>query len=130
MIQASQSILGKKVGVLGVTQSSDSDAIENARVENLLQGLLSYDCQVQVHDPVAEPAAAMACYDLELCDWDNLKDLDALILAVPHSWYRSQPIEAFIQKLNAKGCLIDVQGIFNPEEVRKFCVRFWQGRGY
>ncbi len=127
MLPASQNIKGTKVGVLGLTSGQDSKDLNNPRVEDLIQGLQAYNCCIQAHDPIADPKDAVTYYNVELIPWENLTDLDALILAVPHSWYKEQPIEAFTQKLNAKGCLIDVNGILDPKEVKKFCVRFWQG---
>lgn len=98
-------------------------------MKELIHCLKANHCRsIQAHDPYIRPADIKTSYDVEFCEWENLRELDALIIAVPHSLYRAIPIESFIQTLNSKGCLIDLESILNPDEVNKFCIRFWQER--
>ncbi len=79
-----------------------------------------------VHDPMADPEEALAYYNVTLSPWEDLKDLGALILAVPHAWYNDKTLEALTEKLNSKGCLIDVKSMLNIEEIEKKGIRFWR----
>jgi len=126
MISSSQHIKGKKVGVLGLTFKEDCPDLRNTRVVDIIEELNSYGCEFLVHDPMADPAEAAQYYGVELHPWEDLNDLGAMILAVPHAWYKDQPLDAFIQKLTAKGCLIDVKCMLDVDEVKKSGVQFWR----
>ncbi len=126
MISASQHIKGTKVGVLGLTFKEDCPDLRNTRVVDIIEELNAYGCDVLVHDPMADPAEAKQYYGVELHPWDDLIDLGALILAVPHAWYKDQALEAFTLKLNEKGCLIDVKSMLDVDKVEKNGVQFWR----
>ncbi|NDY72425.1 nucleotide sugar dehydrogenase [Desulfobacter hydrogenophilus] len=126
MIASSQSVKGTKVGVLGLTFKEDCPDLRNTRVIDIVRELESYGCEVLVHDPMADPEASSQYYNVELKPWDALTDLGALILAVPHAWYREQPLKALTDKLNPMGGLIDVKSILDVKEVKKAGVPFWR----
>ncbi len=126
MINSAQNIKGKKVGVLGLTFKEDCPDLRNTRVVDIIEELESYGCDVLVHDPMADPSEALKYYNVPLHPWEDLQDLGALILAVPHAWYREQSLETFTAKLNEKGCLIDVKSMLDVDEVEKSGVQFWR----
>ena len=126
MIESSQHIKGNKIGVLGLTFKEDCPDLRNTRVVDIIHELESYECDVLVHDPMADPAEAQRYYDVKLSPWEDLHDLGALILTVPHFWYREQSLDAFTGKLNSKGCLIDVKSMLDADEVKKEGVKFWR----
>lgn len=126
MIASSQSVKGTKVGVLGLTFKEDCPDLRNTRVIDIVRELESYGCEVLVHDPMADPEESSRYYNVELKPWEALTNLGALILAVPHSWYKEQPLNALTDKLNPMGGLIDVKSILNVEAVNKTGVPFWR----
>ena len=126
MISSSQSVKNTKVGVLGLTFKEDCPDLRNTRVVDIVRELEAYGCKAIVHDPMADPLEAQHYYNVKLSPWEALDDLGALILAVPHAWYREQALDAFTQKLNSKGCLIDVKSMLDVNEVEKTGIRFWR----
>lgn len=126
MIESSQHIKGTKVGVLGLTFKEDCPDLRNTRVVDIIHELESYGCDVLVHDPMAAPSEAQQYYNVKLSPWEDLQDLGALILAVPHAWYKEQSLDSFKNKLNSKGCLIDVKSMLDINEVKKDGVKFWR----
>nr|WP_319392926.1 nucleotide sugar dehydrogenase [uncultured Desulfobacter sp.] len=126
MIESSQPIKGTKVGVLGLTFKEDCPDLRNTRVVDIIRELESYGCEVLVHDPMADPTEAQQYYNVKLSPWEDLQDLGALILSVPHCWYKEQPLDSFTGKLNFKGCLIDVKSMLDINEVKKEGVKFWR----
>jgi UDP-N-acetyl-D-galactosamine dehydrogenase len=126
MIAASQSVKGAKVGVLGLTFKEDCPDLRNTRVIDIVRELESYGCEVLVHDPMADPEESSRYYNVELKPWEALTNLGALILAVPHAWYKEKPLNALTDKLNPMGGLIDVKSILNVEAVNKTGVPFWR----
>lgn len=126
MIASSQSVKGTKVGVLGLTFKEDCPDLRNTRVIDIVRELESYGCEVLVHDPMADPEESSRYYNVELKSWEALINLGALILAVPHAWYKEQPLKALTDKLNLMGGIIDVKSILDVEEVKKAGVPFWR----
>ena len=98
----------------------------NSRVPDIVEELAAYGIEVLVHDPAADPDEAGAFYGVDLVSFEELKDLDALVVAVAHSYYGEQPLEKIVEKLIPGGCLIDVKSLFDPGEVEKYDVRFWR----
>lgn len=126
MISASLPVKGARVGVLGLTFKEDCPDLRNTRVVDIINELKTYECQVLVHDPMATVEEAKAYYSVELSPWEELTDLGALILAVPHSWYKDKPLDAFTKKLNSMGGLIDVKSMLDPDQVKKAGIPFWR----
>ena len=126
MINASRNIKKSRVGVLGLTFKEDCPDLRNTRVIDIISELKDYGAEVLVHDPMADAGEAMDYYGVELCSWDDLKDLGALIIAVPHAKYRGMDIADFVNTLDDKGCLVDVKSMLEPNEVEKRVVNFWR----
>ncbi|MDD4275129.1 MAG: nucleotide sugar dehydrogenase [Desulfobacter postgatei] len=126
MISASQPVKGARVGILGLTFKEDCPDLRNTRVMDIINELKSYECQILVHDPMANPEEAKAYYNVELKPWEELTDLGALILAVPHDCYRNKPLKSFADKLNSMGALIDVKSMLDADQVKQAGIPFWR----
>ncbi|MCK5643981.1 MAG: nucleotide sugar dehydrogenase, partial [Gammaproteobacteria bacterium] len=63
---------------------------------------------------------------ISLCKWESLKDLGALILAVPHQEYLDKSIDDFTGTLSSNGCLIDVKSVLDVKEIRAKGVTLWR----
>ncbi len=126
MIAQGQHIKDARVGVLGLTFKEDCPDLRNTRVVDILEELESYGCQVLVHDPLADPAEAKEYYGVDLCGWDDFKELGAVILAVPHKEFKEIPITELVGKLDGKTCLIDVKSVLDVDEVAETGVSFWR----
>ena len=126
MITAGKNIRDQKVGILGLTFKEDCADLRNTRVVDIVNELKSYGTNVLVHDPLADPEAAMKYYGIELQEEKALNNLGALIVAVPHKAYRQQAASWFTQKVTSDGCLIDVKSMLQPDEVIAAGIRFWR----
>ncbi|KPF63754.1 nucleotide sugar dehydrogenase [Porphyrobacter sp. AAP60] len=109
-----------KVGVMGLTFKQDVPDIRNSKVPDILAELREYGIAALVSDPLAEPSAALHEYGITLSAADDLKDLDALVLAVNHAEYLENPA-ALTALLRPGGVLIDVKSALDrgrlPEEL-------------
>ena len=126
MIAAGSHIKESRVGVLGLTFKENCPDLRNSRVPDIAAELATYGIEVLVHDPTADPDEARAFYGVELVSFAEMKNLDALVVAVAHSFYLEQPLDKIVEKLIPGGCLIDVKSIFDPDEVAKMDVKFWR----
>ncbi|MBM7453021.1 UDP-N-acetyl-D-galactosamine dehydrogenase [Acholeplasma morum] len=105
-----------KVLVMGITFKEDCPDIRNSKVIDIINELKEYGITPMVCDPLADKDEVRHEYGLELVDFNIVKDLDAIILAVSHYEYRSLK-ESDYKKLyhqkHSKFTLIDVKSITN-----------------
>ena len=126
MIAQGQPIKDTRVGILGLTFKEDCPDLRNTRVVDIIAELESYGCDVMVHDSMADPEEAKKYYGVELCSWEALTNLGALILAVPHGAYREKSVEDLVSTLGRGGCLIDVKSVLDMDAVNEIGVPFWR----
>ncbi|HEV2079961.1 MAG TPA: nucleotide sugar dehydrogenase, partial [Allosphingosinicella sp.] len=75
--------------VMGLTFKEDVPDLRNSRVVDVVHRLQELGHQVSVHDPHADPAAAVHELQVEL-DGDALgRSFDLVVAAVPHAEYRA-----------------------------------------
>lgn len=73
-----------RIGILGMTFKENVPDIRNSKVVDLYRALTHYGMSPLVCDPMADAEQTKHEYGIDLQDWEQLRDLDALILAVPH----------------------------------------------
>lgn len=114
LINADRCVSGARVGILGFTFKENVPDIRNTRVVDIIAELREYGISVLIHDPEADPAEAMREYGQELLPLDALKDLDALILAVPHEEFKALGVDALKAMFSGKPVtLIDIKSFWN-----------------
>ncbi|WP_457551290.1 nucleotide sugar dehydrogenase [Desulfobacula sp.] len=126
MIHQGFNIKESKVGVLGLTFKEDCPDLRNTRVIDIIEELYSFGANVLVHDAICDPKEALSYYDVNLFKFEDLKDLSALILAVPHKAYLEKTLDQFKDMLVPGGCLIDVKSVFDPKQVKEMGINFWR----
>jgi len=115
-----------RVGILGLTFKEDCADLRNSKVVDIIQELKFYGITVLVHDPKVTKRDAMRHMGVELCDWEDLQDLGALIFAVPHEELLAKSVAFLAGTLAPKGSLIDVKSVLDIEEVKKHDINFWR----
>jgi UDP-N-acetyl-D-glucosamine/UDP-N-acetyl-D-galactosamine dehydrogenase len=126
MINLGLSIKNSKIGVLGLTFKEDCPDLRNTKVVDIIDELKSYGTDVLVHDAISEKAQAFEYYNVNLCKWDDLNDLSALILAVPHKEYLNNKLSDFKKMLLPNGCFIDVKSVFDPKDAKALQLNYWR----
>ncbi|MCP4673844.1 MAG: nucleotide sugar dehydrogenase, partial [Desulfobacula sp.] len=56
----------------------------------------------------------------------DLKDLSALIFAVPHREYLNNKLSDFKNMLLPNGCFIDVKSVFDPKDAKELELNYWR----
>ena len=126
MLKASHDLSQRKVGVLGLTFKEDCPDLRNSKVIDIIAEIESYGIDVLVHDPTVDPNEAKRIMGITLCQWEDLKDLGALIFAVPHKSLLIKDVNEFIGTLAPNGCIIDVKSSLDVEQVKESGVNFWR----
>jgi UDP-N-acetyl-D-galactosamine dehydrogenase len=128
LIQNDCKIKGARVGVLGLTFKENVPDLRNTRVVDIIEELGEYGVDVLVHDAQADRAEAQEELGVELCDLAELRNLDALILAVSHDQYRAlsvREIKGWFAEPD-KGLVVDVKGFFDRAELAVENVACWR----
>jgi UDP-N-acetyl-D-galactosamine dehydrogenase len=114
---------GARVGVLGLAFKENVRDLRNSRVPDIVRELQSYGITVMVHDPLADPDHARHEYALELCRREDLQDLDALVLAVPHR-VLLEDLPKLWPRLLPNGVVIDIKSVIDAATL-PHGVRYW-----
>lgn len=115
LIQRGIAVHTAKIGILGMTFKENVSDIRNSRVPDIVRELRAFGLEPIIHDPHADKEEFKHEYDLELSEFEALKQLDALIYAVPHAWYKNQPSGTLSAKVEKNGIILDVKSAW-PEE--------------
>ena len=124
LIAQGKPVRAAKVAILGLTFKEDVPDLRNSRVPDILGELRQFGIDPMVHDPRADPDEARAEYGLQLCSVDALRELDGLVIAVPHREYRDLPISAIFEMLRDGGAVADVKSMLDPAQVPS-SVLYW-----
>jgi UDP-N-acetyl-D-galactosamine dehydrogenase len=89
MVNNGINVARSTVAVLGVTFKENCPDIRNSKVVDLVNELKSWNINVLVNDPWADPAEVSDIYGISLCGIDELNNSDALVVAVGHHEFRS-----------------------------------------
>ena len=102
-----------RVTVLGLTFKENVVDVRNSQVFDIIREFQSFGVTVQVHDPLADSAAALKEYGINL--QKEPAPADAVVLAVAHESYRTSGWPLITRLLaNGRGLVMDVKGVLDP----------------
>lgn len=119
-------IFKPKSRIAGFRFKEDCPDLRNSKVIDIIRELQDYGINVQVCDPLADPAEALHEYGVSLVSFTELQKADAAILAVAHHDYRNLSVDALCGLMNGSPLLIDVKGIFNRDACQAAGIRNWR----
>jgi UDP-N-acetyl-D-glucosamine/UDP-N-acetyl-D-galactosamine dehydrogenase len=125
--QLARPISDMKVAVLGLTFKENVPDLRNSKVPDIINELREYGVQVVVHDPIAEAEEAVAEYGIHLSEWDAIKQVDGVVLAVSHRAYLEMGIPKLLKLLRnpQEGVVVDVKSVFGKEAFPK-SLKYWR----
>ena len=127
IIQSGGAVKGSKVIVLGLTFKENCSDLRNSKVADLVKELQEFGCEVSVHDPLANPKDAIQEYDITLSEWSALpSQAEAIVAAVSHTKYTSQPVTQLLAKLKQGGVFIDIKSAYQPELIKAAGYKLWR----
>jgi len=127
LIGAGKQVLGSKIAVLGLTFKENVPDLRNTKVVDIISELEDYGVEVLVHDPLIDPKEAERYYGLMLKDLENLKGVDAVIIAVIHRFYKELGLTAISQLCtNGVPIIMDLKGGFELAEAKKAPITYWR----
>jgi UDP-N-acetyl-D-glucosamine/UDP-N-acetyl-D-galactosamine dehydrogenase len=106
-----------RIGILGLTFKEDVADLRNSRVPDIVTELQEFGITPLVHDPLADAAMAVQEYGITLAKWEDLVELDGLVIAVGHHCFREMPATQFYTCLRQPGVLVDVKSLLDPTTI-------------
>ena len=101
-----------RVLVMGFTFKEDCPDIRNTKVVDIVERLRSFDCNVLVHDPMADPDETDHEYGFKTSQEMPQGKFDAIIVTVRHSEYKDMGDKAVDNLLSENGFVYDVKWTF------------------
>lgn len=128
LIETGKVVKDSCVLVMGLTFKEDCPDLRNSKVEDIINELKEYNVKVSVVDPIADKEEAKKEYNVELETFENISDIDAVILAVGHKEYKNIELDSLKNIFSDKNkmVLIDVKGIINKQEAINLGYEFWR----
>lgn len=125
--QLSRPVKNLTVAVLGLTFKENVPDLRNSKVPDMIRELQEYGVHVLVHDPIAEPAEAVAEYGISLQSWSELQHVDGLIIAVAHRAYVEMSPQELLRPLRnqQEGVVIDVKCVLDRATLPP-SVQYWR----
>jgi UDP-N-acetyl-D-galactosamine dehydrogenase len=118
LCSAGRCVKGSRVGILGITFKEDVPDLRNSRIPDVVQELNEYGVEVLVADPLASPSETLEEYRIALSDPREWRNLDAILLGVPHREYLDLGASFLTERLAPSGgVVVDVKSAYAPEDV-------------
>lgn len=125
IIKAEKQVKNAKVAILGFTFKEDCPDIRNTKIIDIIEELNEYGIKPLVYDPVADINDAKHEYNINFCKFEDIKEMDTIILAVSHSEFiklSKNDIDAMFSQ--GKKVLFDLKGILNIEDYNEYL--YWR----
>lgn len=151
MIKANKQINGAKVAIFGVTFKENCPDVRNTKVVDVIKELVEYGVEVKVVDPQADKEDLWREYKINLSNIEDIKEMDAVIFAVPHDEFKDIQLENVKTMFGTKGhanqeimnevaatyefdldierndcVLMDIKGMFDRREAEDMGFLYWR----
>ena len=129
LIKADIPVKSAKVAILGFTFKENCPDTRNTKVIDIYKELQEYGITPMVVDPAADAAEAKRLYGITFNSMEDIKDMDAVIVAVSHKQFLTldkEKISSLYSKTNAKKVLVDIKGIFDRKEYSTEDYIYWR----
>lgn len=127
LIAANKTVKGAKVAILGFTFKENCPDTRNTKIIDIVRELEEYGIMPVVADPEADAEEAKHLYGVEFVDMDDIKDMDAIILAVAHAEFNNFTMDE-MDKFFGKGkkVILDLKGLLNRKEYEATGYSYWR----
>ena len=129
LIKADIPVKSAKVAILGFTFKENCPDTRNTKVIDIYKELQEYGITPMVVDPAADAAEAKRLYGITFNSMEDIKDMDAVIVAVSHKQFLTldkEKISSLYSKTNAKKVLVDIKGTFDRKEYSTEDYIYWR----
>ncbi|WP_026506869.1 nucleotide sugar dehydrogenase [Butyrivibrio sp. MC2013] len=129
LIAGDIAVKGAKVAILGFTFKENCPDTRNTKVIDIYNELLEYGITPVVVDPEADADEAERLYGIKFNSMDDVKDMDAVIVAVAHKEfvpYTREKIASFFNASNKTRIFLDLKGIYDRKDYTAPEYEYWR----
>ncbi len=128
LIKADKPVKGAKVAILGFTFKENCPDTRNTKVIDIVNELREYGIEPLISDPEADSAEAKALYGIDFTSLPEIKDCDAVILAVCHSAFEKLKEKDYRRLFKKEGSMVlsDVKGMLDRKEFEEKGYIYWR----
>lgn len=120
MVKNGIDVSKSKIAVLGITFKENCPDIRNSKVIDLVRELESWGVEVIVADPWADAQEVIHEYGIQLTAFNELQNVDSVIVAVGHNEYRKfEPAELRKLCTQENPVLGDIKGLYSREQSQR-----------
>lgn len=127
LIAADKPVKNAKVAILGFTFKENCPDTRNTKIIDIVNELKEYGITPVVADPEADADEAMRLYGIQFADMSEIKDMDAVVLAVAHEAFKAfqmSDMDTFFAE--GKKVLVDIKGLLNRKEYESAGYSYWR----
>ncbi len=129
LIKADIPVKGAKVAILGFTFKENCPDTRNTKIIDIYKELQEYGITAVVTDDDADAQEAKRLYGIEFVPMTEIKDCDAVVLAVAHESYKKlemKDIDALYATKNQAKVLTDLKGILDKKAYQDAGYIYWR----
>ncbi|WP_313128006.1 nucleotide sugar dehydrogenase [Anaerocolumna sp.] len=130
LIKADVPVKDAKVAILGFTFKENCPDTRNTKVIDILNELKEYGLTPMIVDPEADVEEARHEYGIEFDSIDDIKNMDAIIIAVGHNQFlnlsQNDINKMYKESPNGNKVLLDIKGILDKKEYELTGYRYWR----
>jgi UDP-N-acetyl-D-galactosamine dehydrogenase len=121
-------IKGKiKIVLFGLSFKENIRDIRNSKVIDINNHLMQYGIDVDIYDPVVSRREVKSQYDIDLIEYEDIRDADAVVFCVAHDCFKNIDLKDLKLRLKkGRPYLFDVKGIFKKNTVEKYGFNYWR----
>tara|TARA_B100000029_G_scaffold454034_1_gene480243 strand:- start:1725 stop:3020 length:1296 start_codon:yes stop_codon:yes gene_type:complete len=117
--------LGANIAILGLSFKEGCPDLRNTKVISIINRLKYFNCNLTVSDSWVMQEEAKIQYGIELQKIEDIKEQDAIIIAVAHKEYLHLSSNQWERILRPQGLVIDVKSMFNKNYFSKMKFKYW-----
>ncbi|SHH94304.1 UDP-N-acetyl-D-galactosamine dehydrogenase [Clostridium collagenovorans DSM 3089] len=130
IIKSQKVVNSSRVCILGFTFKENCPDTRNTKIIDIVDELKEYGINPIIVDPVADKEEAIREYEVDICDINEISDMDVVILAVSHKEFKEMSIKEidklFRNEENGKKIIVDVKSILNKDIIIKLGYNYWR----
>ena len=129
LIKADASIKNAKIAILGFTFKENCPDTRNTKIIDIYNELREYGITPIIADPEADADEAKRLYGIEFVDINDIKDCDAVILAVAHERFKAVSMADFEKMFKHNenaNVLVDIKGLLDRKEYENAGYIYWR----
>ena len=127
LIRSDRQVKHAKVAILGFTFKENCPDTRNTRVIDIVNELKEYGISPMVCDPQADAEEVQQEYGIMLHTLENIRKMDAVVLAVSHREYQELTMEQVKGFFNdGMPVLMDLKGLLDRETYQQYNYLYWR----